>query len=87
MAGMIFDDGTSPTSGVAVLMHTDQMPTGKSPDDAFLLSSDEESDLDDFSDDESDTSLPLISQFCRASKTVEPGSIVTSGMCLSSPLQ
>jgi hypothetical protein len=78
MAGIIVDNGTS-TSRVAVLVHADQMPTGKSPDDAFLLSSNEESDFDDLGDDESDASLPPISEFLRASKKVEPGS--TSGMC------
>jgi hypothetical protein len=58
MAGMVLDDGIS-TSKIAVSMHAGQMPTGKSPDDAFLLSSDEESDFDDLSDNKSDASLPV----------------------------
>jgi hypothetical protein len=67
------------------------MATGKSPEDAFLLSSDEESDFDDLSDDtgnQSDISLPSFSELCRrAPKKVKFGNIATPGTYLSLLLQ
>lgn len=65
-----------PASGVAA-----SMPTGNSPDDALVLSSDEESADDDFSDSQPDTSFSPISELCqRGAEDMGFGSIAAPGM-------
>jgi hypothetical protein len=64
----------------------DLVPTGASQDDAFLISSDDESDYDSPDEDQSDTSFPTISELrLAAGRGDGKSSSIASGMYLNSP--
>jgi hypothetical protein len=77
----VLDNESYFASRVAATMPACQMPTGKSPDDAFPVSSDDESDYDDLDDDQFDTLFPRLSELCRrGADNVEIGSVAAPGM-------
>ena len=59
-------------------------PSGLSPDEALLISSDDESNYDDLEDSQSDVSFPPISELCQPakSKDLERGGVVRPGRYL-----
>ncbi|KAH8193638.1 hypothetical protein TruAng_012197 [Truncatella angustata] len=79
MANIASQYGIHMSSLPTVSNLSSRVPTGESAEEAFLLSSDHESDDDDLYDDESDDSLPSIGElFRRPTKTVGLSSIAAA---------
>jgi hypothetical protein len=75
-------------SGGSKTVHHDSRhsTTGASQDDAFLISSDDESDYDYLEEDQSNTSFPSISELRLAGGRGDgKSSSITGGMYLNSP--